>query len=131
VNLFLEWIGTVDDISFVLSVSSCDKGERFTGLVSYPLLGAAKLRVNGKIKGFTIEYDFVCCLYQLNQSNKRYSEDSCLFSDDFVAVGGVYKLKLLSSNFAEGICTFQDNATSQVFIFFFFFVVNFFSFFFS
>jgi hypothetical protein len=94
---YAEWTGVVDDVAFVLTVSHASNG-LFGGFVSYPSLGSAKLGVVGKIDGCFVEY----------------SEESCLFSDDFVASGSCYKLKMTSVTSAEGTCTSLDHTVSKV-----------------
>ncbi len=119
-----EWSGVVDDVAFVLSVAHCENGI-FSGVVSYPSLGAARLRISGKIKYVVVNY--ILNLFFKKKTNKQtnnctyqsgyvleYVEDQCLFNEEFVAVGSVYKLKFSSSSVAEGVCTSLDNSVSKV-----------------
>lgn len=93
-----EWNGAVDDVPFVLAVSQLE-AMQFSGIVTYPTLGMAKVRIQGRFKnGFQCEF----------------TELSALSGDDFVVVGSVYHVKFTSDSAGEGSYAAADGSAGRV-----------------
>ncbi len=93
-----EWTGAVDEVPFFLAVSVVD-GLSFSGIVTYPTLGMAKVRVRGRFKG-----GLQC----------EYTEESALAGDDFVVLGSTYQIKFANELAGEGSYAALDGSAGKV-----------------